>query len=72
MGSISSYNFTLSNKNESRGIGQIVVVFRPPSCYQMNFDQLETLRISSSEFEDFEFKDFNTQAWLYFKGLAPG
>ena len=40
-GDLASYTFTLTNKNDTNGLGLIVVVFRPPSCYQLNFDLFE-------------------------------
>ena len=71
LGDLQSYRVSLGNKNATRPLGLTVVVFRPPSCYQLNFDLFETLR-AQGVIDDYEFKQGNTEAWLYVNTIPAG
>ena len=71
LGDTVTYTASVQNKNQNQSLGLTVVVLRIPSCYSMNFELFEGLK-SQGLIDMYEFKNGNTEVWLYINRLGPG
>eukprot|EP00347_Sterkiella_histriomuscorum_P004662 403359590 len=70
-GTIFQYNITLRNLQANNSIGLIVLEFRPASCLQVNFAQLELLKLNNI-IDEYQAIDNNSIIQIYFQGLDAG
>ena len=71
LGDTLTYTASVQNKNQNQSLGLTVLVLRIPSCYSMNFELFEGLK-SQGLIDLYEFKNGNTEVWMYLNRLGPG
>lgn len=70
MGALATYTVTLGNTSPNLPLGLTAVIFRAPSCYQMNFGLFEQLK-ASGVISFYGFTNSN-EVWLFVPGIEPG
>ncbi len=65
-----TYTVEVRNKAVNASMGLVVIVFRVPSCYQMNYERFEGLK-ASGVIDMYEFKNGNSEVWMYISSLNP-
>lgn len=62
------YRFEIENKNNSRGMGMIVMIFRVPSCLDVNYQLLDAM-LGNGEFDKYEVLESGTEVVIYWTYL---
>jgi len=68
IGAQANYTIVVSNLNKNSSTNLVIVVFRAPSCFLMNFNLFQTLK-ANGEIDMYEFKQGNTEVWIYFSDI---
>jgi hypothetical protein len=66
-----SYNFKVTNTRSNDGLLMVVMVFKVPSCLEINFNQLSLLK-QSLKFDYYEVLNSNTEIVFYWRQMMPG
>jgi hypothetical protein len=66
-----SYNFKVTNTKLDKGLLMTVLVFKVPSCLEINFNQLRLLK-DTLKFDYYEVLHSNTEIVLYWRQMMPG
>eukprot|EP00347_Sterkiella_histriomuscorum_P007254 403349667 len=67
-GQIFSYNINITNLKQNDSLGLTILEFRPASCLQVNFAQLEVLKLNNI-INEYQAIDNNSIIQIYFQGL---
>ena len=63
------YQIKLQNTNTTRGMGMVVMIFRLPSCLEVNFPLLDGM-LGNGVFDMYEVVNSNTEVVLYWRQFA--
>jgi len=62
------YNFKLQNLKKNKGLLMVVLVFKVPSCLEVNYNQLSMLK-ESGKFDYYEVLHSNTEIVFYWRQM---